>query len=128
VVLVTRPTQGAIAEAARTSVELRELGLGNQRLVINGVFHATDRSDAVARAIEGLGQHGAAADAGRLRELPQDRMPLRAFDTVGLPALRALLSESAPMRRHVQPQDKPERPCCPASVRWRTNWRPAGAG
>ena len=26
-----------------------------------------------------------------LRELPQDRVPLRAFDTVGLPALRALL-------------------------------------
>ncbi|HNY48823.1 MAG TPA: TRC40/GET3/ArsA family transport-energizing ATPase, partial [Casimicrobium sp.] len=31
VVLVTRPDKGAIAEAARTSDELRELGLNNQR-------------------------------------------------------------------------------------------------
>ena len=51
VILVTRPDRGAIAEAARTSVELRELGLNNQRLAINGVFHVSDRSDAVACAI-----------------------------------------------------------------------------
>ena len=30
-----------------------------------------------------------------LRTLPQDRVPLRAFDTVGLPALRALLTTAA---------------------------------
>jgi arsenite-transporting ATPase len=57
VVLVTRPDQGAIAEAARTSEELRALSLNNQRLVLNGVFHASDRNDAVACAIESVGQH-----------------------------------------------------------------------
>jgi len=92
VVLVTRPDKGAIAEAARTSEELQELGLTNQRLAINGVFHATERSDAVARAIEDLGQATLAAIPQSLRALPQDRIPLRAFDTVGLTALRALLS------------------------------------
>ena len=51
VVLVTRADKGAIAEAARTSEELRALSLNNQRLVVNGVFHASDRSDAVACAI-----------------------------------------------------------------------------
>lgn len=95
VVLVTRPDRGAIAEAARTSVELRELGLGNQRLAINGVFHASDRSDAVACAIEDLGQQALEAMPSSLRELPQDRVPLRPFDTVGLPALRALLVPGA---------------------------------
>ncbi len=95
VVLVTRPDRGAIAEAARTSVELRELGLENQRLAINGVFHASDRSDAVACAIEDLGQQALDAMPASLRELPQDRVPLRAFDTVGLPALRALLVPGA---------------------------------
>ncbi len=95
VVLVTRPDRGAIAEAARTSVELRELGLGNQRLAVNGVFHASDRSDAVACAIEDLGQHALEAMPALLRELPQDRVPLRPFDTVGLPALRALLAPGA---------------------------------
>jgi arsenite-transporting ATPase len=98
VVLVTRPDKGAIAEAARTSEELNELGLTNQRLAINGVFHASERSDAVARAIEDLGQAALAALPQSLRALPQDLVPLRAFDTVGLPALRALLSPETQAR------------------------------
>lgn len=95
VVLVSRPERDAIAEAARTSVELRELGLNNQRLAINGVFHAIDRGDAVARAIEDLGQQALDGMPASLRELPQDRVPLRPFDTVGLQALRALLAPGA---------------------------------
>ncbi|MCE9661691.1 MAG: arsenical pump-driving ATPase [Burkholderiales bacterium] len=92
VILVTRPDRGAIAEAARTSEELRALGLSNQRLVINGVFHASGRDDAVATAIETLGRQALDEMPESLRALPQDRVPLRAFDTVGLLALRALLS------------------------------------
>ena len=92
VILVTRPDPGAINEAAHTSGELRELGLNKQRLAINGVFHASERTDAVACAIEALGQQALEAMPPLLRALPQDRVPLRAFDTVGLPALRALLS------------------------------------
>ena len=95
VILVTRPDKGDIAEAAHTSAELRELGLHNQRLVINGVFHAGDLTDAVACAIEDLGQRALDAMPASLRALPQDRVPLRAFDTMGLPALRALLTSDA---------------------------------
>lgn len=95
VVLVARADSGAIAEAARTSEELRALGLNHQRLAINGVFHASDRRDAVACAIEDLGQAALAAMPASLRALPQDQVPLRAFDTVGLTALRALLSTRA---------------------------------
>ena len=92
VVLVTRPDKGAMAEAARSSAELHELGLHNQRLAINGVFHASDENDAVAAAIEVLGQKALREMPACLQALPQDRIPLRSFDTVGLPALRALLS------------------------------------
>lgn len=95
VILVTRPDKGAIAEAAHTSDELRELGLNNQRLAINGVFRASARTDAVACSIEDLGQQALDTMPASLRELPQDRIPLRSFDTVGLPALRALLSTGA---------------------------------
>ncbi|WP_293400035.1 arsenical pump-driving ATPase [Polaromonas sp.] len=96
VILVTRPDKGAIAEAAHASEELYALGLKNQRLVINGDFHASDHTDAVAVAIEALGQQALKEMPPSLLELPQDRVPLRAFDTVGLPALRALLSTAAP--------------------------------
>ena len=91
VILVARPEKGAIAEAARTSDELRMLGLHNQRLVINGVFHATVQDDPVASSIEQLGALALEQMPPSLKSLPQDRVPLRAFDTVGLPALRALL-------------------------------------
>ena len=106
VVLVTRPDRGAIAEAARTSVELRELGLNNQRLAVNGVFHASNRGDAVACAIEDLGQQALDGMPASLRELPQDRVPLRPFDTVGLQALRALLvPDEAPVAIATTSQD-----------------------
>ncbi|MES2632672.1 MAG: arsenical pump-driving ATPase [Pseudomonadota bacterium] len=101
VVLVTRADKGAIAEAARTSDELRTLGLNNQRLVVNGVFHASEPGDAVAASIEALEREALAQMPAALAALPQDQVPLRAFDTVGLPALRALLSAdttTAPVR------------------------------
>ncbi|MES2090691.1 MAG: ArsA-related P-loop ATPase, partial [Pseudomonadota bacterium] len=92
-----RADRSALAEAARTSDELRVLGLNKQRLVINGVFKATDPQDAVAHAIEALGQQALQTMPEALRALPQSTVPLRAFDTVGLPALRALLSDAPPM-------------------------------
>lgn len=91
VVLVTRPDPRPMQEAARTSEELRQLGLANQRLAINGVFHATAANDPIANAIEALGRQALKEMPDALARLPHDEVPLRAFDTVGLPALRALL-------------------------------------
>ena len=91
VILVTRPDPRPMQEAARTAEELRTLGLSNQRLVINGVFHASRPDDPTARAIEALGIEAIAQMPDALARLPRDEVPLRAFDTVGLPALRALL-------------------------------------
>ena len=83
-------------EAARTAVELRALGLANQRLAINGVFHASQPGqDPVADAIERLGREAMGQMPDALAHLPRDEVPLRAFDTVGLPALRALLGGGA---------------------------------
>ncbi len=112
VVLVTRPDKGAISEAARTSQELRTMGLNNQRLVVNGVFHASDPADAVAASIEALGQQALAQMPASLGALPQDHVPLRAFDTVGLPALRALLQTevAAPSPAMASPAERPGHP------------------
>jgi arsenite/tail-anchored protein-transporting ATPase len=96
VVLVTRPDPRPMQEAARTSQELRKLGLGNQRLAINGVFHTSARDDPTANAIEALGAQAMANMPDALASLPRDEVLLRAFDTVGLPALRALLGGAPP--------------------------------
>ena len=63
IVLVTRPDRAALAEAARSAGELAALGLGNQTLVVNGVFHASEPDDAVAQTIERTGRRRSLDDA-----------------------------------------------------------------
>ena len=92
VVLVTRPDKGALSEAARSSDELRELGLNHQRLVVNAVFKRSDLNDPIAAAIEAMGQQALDEMPASLRQLSADYIPLKAVDSVGLPALRALLT------------------------------------
>jgi arsenite-transporting ATPase len=91
IVLVTRPDRASLAEAARSSGELAALGLHNQTLIVNGVFHPSATGDAVARTIEEAGRTALGAMPEALRALPRDELPLRGFDMVGLPALHALL-------------------------------------
>ena len=97
VVIVTRADRAALREAARTHDELLALGLRHQRLVVNAVFQATAADDAVAQALQRLGEEALGAMPASLADLPQDRVPLRAFDMVGLAALRALLQPAAPV-------------------------------
>mgnify|MGYP001160351544 CR=1 FL=1 len=91
IVLVTRADWGAVREAARTSDELKNLGLGNQLLVVNGVFHASVAGDAVADGLERDHANVIANLPANLSALQRAEVPLRSFDMVGLLALRALL-------------------------------------
>lgn len=97
IVLVARPETGALNEAAKTSDELRDLGLTNQRLVINAVFKASDPGDPIAQAVERLGSDALQHMPAQLRRLHTDTVPLRAVDSIGLDALRHLLPPSPPM-------------------------------
>ena len=112
IVLVTRPDRAALREVDRTSGELEALGLKNQHLVINAVFQATDRADPVARALEDRGWAALREMPARLQGLPTMQIPLRAFNMVGLPALRALLDDraSASLTRAVSPLVVPSLP------------------
>jgi arsenite-transporting ATPase len=105
IVLVTRPEKSALAEAARTSAELQALGLLNQRLVINGVFHASHPDDPIARSLEDNGQQALATMPATLRTLAADTIPLHPFDIVGLPALRALLARKTRKGAQAAPAD-----------------------
>lgn len=107
VVLVTRPETSALREAARTSAELRTIGLGNQRLLVNGVFRATAPDDEVAAALEGRGRAALERMPAALALLPRVDVPLRPYEMVGLEALRAILHEADAPRpaapRHAKP-------------------------
>jgi arsenite/tail-anchored protein-transporting ATPase len=94
-VLVARPDTGSLAEAARASAELAELGLRNQHLVINGVFQATDPTDPLAVALQREGERALAALPPALAAVPASRIPLRGENVVGVPAVRRLLQREA---------------------------------
>lgn len=95
-VLVSRPESGALDEAARSSAELRDLGVVNQHLALNGVFHAGDADDPIAAAMEARGRDALAAMPAALATLPRSERPLRARAPMGVDGLRLLLGNVAP--------------------------------
>lgn len=103
IILVARPETGALSEAARTSEELRLLGLSNQHLVVNGVFRASDRSDVAAASMEDQSRRALADIPKTLQTLPRDDIPLRPFDMLGLSALRSLLSSTPATAGEISP-------------------------
>ena len=95
-VLVARAQLATLKEAARTHDELAGIGLAKQYLVINGVFPAAQAShDPLAQAIVDREQAALANLPGALSSLPTDQIGLKAFNLVGLAALRQLLTASS---------------------------------
>lgn len=89
-VLVARAEQSALREAARTSVELRDIGVKNQCLVLNGVLKHGAVGDAVASAFASRGQSALDSMPKELAELPTQEIPLNAKPLLGVEALRAM--------------------------------------
>lgn len=88
--LVSRPEESALKEAARSSEELRELGVRNQRLVLNGLFSATRGGDMIADALEKRGVEALREVPEELAGLPRVEIPFVVHPPVGLEGLRLL--------------------------------------
>lgn len=92
-VLVSRPQSAALREAERTSGELRELGVCNQRLIINGVFTTRCPEDVASQALQQRGLAAMTGAAGFIASLPGFSVPLRPANILGIEGLRMLLKE-----------------------------------
>ena len=90
-VLVSRPQRSALDEAARTYTELLELGMSDAHLVVNGGMQHDVDGDPLAAAVAAREQLALEALPANLRRLPRTTVPLLPFNTIGVPALRALL-------------------------------------
>jgi arsenite-transporting ATPase len=91
-VLVARAQAATLKEAARTHGELAGIGLSKQYLVINGVFPASEAAhDPLAQAIFEREQKALNDLPEALRGLPTDQIALKAFNLVGLAALKQML-------------------------------------
>lgn len=99
-ILVARAQQSTLGEVARTHEELADIGLKQQYLVINGILPKIEaETDSLAAAIYKREQAAVNAIPEALKTLPQDLVALKAFDLVGLDALRQLLID-APYLKH----------------------------
>lgn len=97
VVVVSRPDEAPLNEAARASAELRELGVVNQQLVVNGVPRLADPGDQVAVALHERSRKALANIPPDLASMPRTELPLRGTELVGIPALRAFFAPETDM-------------------------------
>lgn len=86
-ILVSRPEYSALNEAERASSELRDLGIKNQTLIINGVFDATNKHDQVALQLEARQQKALADIPSYLKEINTFKLPLVPYNLTGIDAL-----------------------------------------
>lgn len=113
-ILVARAQQATLREVARTHEELASIGLSQQYLVINGVLPASEaEGDALATAIYQREQAALDAIPQVLKNLPRDQVALKAFNLVGLDALRHLLVHSTAAPSDAHAVDLPTRPAAP---------------
>lgn len=94
-VLVARPQAAALAEVSRTASELRDIGLAQMHLVVNGVLPASVSADPLAEAIAGRERAALAGLADQVAQMPRDTIELKPETMMGVAALRGLLAESS---------------------------------
>jgi len=87
-VLVARPRQSALAEVARTSIELADIGIENQQLAINGMMPADTGGDPLAKALLQRDHDALATMTPDVAALPRAQFTLRAENLVGIDALK----------------------------------------
>ncbi|MGB9455589.1 MAG: arsenical pump-driving ATPase [Bryobacteraceae bacterium] len=97
--LVSRPERSALAEANRSSAELAEMGIANQRLLLNGIFVAQDRGDAAACALEARGQEALEGMSTSLAKLPRTLVALLPFAPMGVENLQRVFGGKSPISR-----------------------------
>lgn len=90
-VLVTRPESAPLKEATRASKELKEIGVQNQILIVNGALTTAD--DKISQKLFEKQQATLASIPSELQELTMYMVPLRAYNVTGLANVRALLNE-----------------------------------
>lgn len=92
-ILVSRPESSPLAEAARASRELKEIGVDNQILIINGVLENFDKTDEIATAFYSKQKDAVNKIPNSLKTLDIYTLPLRAYNVSGVDNIRRLFTE-----------------------------------
>ncbi|MDU2897775.1 MAG: arsenical pump-driving ATPase [Finegoldia magna] len=90
-ILVSRPIETALKEAARTSNELHEIGVDNQIHIINGMLDSYD--DDLSTAIRNMQKRDVEAMPEGLKDLETYYLPLKPYNTSSIENLRKFFSD-----------------------------------
>jgi len=88
-ILVSRPETSPLMEAERASKELADLGVQNQRLIINGVLDSFN--DTISESLYNKQQKALTDIPAGLRNITVYSVPLRAYNITGMENVRNLL-------------------------------------
>ena len=88
--LVTRPQNGPLVEANRASEELKEIGVLNQQLIINGLLERP--TDNISQKIYDEQQLTLKNMPDNLKQFSKFIVPLRSYNVTGVENLRLLLT------------------------------------
>ncbi len=89
--LVSKPEETPLKEAERASEELKEIGVLNQMLIINGVLHS--KEDTLSKAIANKQEAALDNMPKGLKEVQTYEIPLRPYNIVGIDNVRAFLKD-----------------------------------
>lgn len=95
--LVTRPEKAPLQEAMRASAELRDIGVTNQQLIINGLLDGEVLGDRISESFYCKQQKALASMPQGLREYPISMIPLRSYNISGIANIRRMLQPEPPI-------------------------------
>lgn len=91
-ILVSRPEKAPLDEAARASKELSDIGVNNQKLIINGVLEKVNTNDPVSESFFEKQQKAMAGIPESLKTMPIFVLPLRSYNVSGIDNIRRMLT------------------------------------
>ena len=94
-ILVSRPDESALNEASRAAIELKEVGLTNQWLLINGVLSQHDENDTISTTLYERQQQALNLKPKHLESIETFILPYVPYELTGLKALKAFLKNDA---------------------------------
>ena len=100
--LVSRPEEAPLREAARASSELKEIGIGNQQVIINGVFEQAAVRDHYAKTMYERQQIALKEMPKELKMYPLYYLPLAPFSITGIEQMENWFSHKLEVPSHVE--------------------------
>lgn len=93
--LIARPEYSPLFEASKTSHELKELGVKNQILIINGIFEGDAGLCDISKRLVEKQTTALQNIPEEIRNLPAYKIPLRDYNVTGIENIRLMLKSNS---------------------------------